>query len=123
MWLVALWGCAAATDRIGADDLHAALRSDRERYYLVDVRTRTEFDGPGGHLEGAEHLAYPGIHWRPDRIAPAPGPTVVLICLTGHRSRLPLAALRASHPQHTIVDLRGGMRAWWAAGLPTVQTP
>jgi len=43
---------------------------------------------------------------------------IVIICLTAHRS-VPVVRMLRDHGYENAVQLRGGMRAWWKAGLPT----
>lgn len=116
-WL-ALWGCSSATDRITAGALQQALQTDPGAVLLVDVRTTMEFQR--GHIEGAISKPYPGVLWDTESIAPGDAKTVVLICLSGHRSRHPLETFRKQHPTLEVVDLEGGMQSWWAEKLPTV---
>lgn len=115
------WACAPKTDRITPAALNAGLMANSADYALVDVRLGSEFEH--GHIEGAVHLPYPGTLWHTDRVSPQPGQTVVLICYTGHRSRFPMRAMRKQHPEVQVIDLEGGMRAWWAAGLPSTGEP
>ena len=118
-WLLpglALAGCAKP-DRIDALALHTALEERPTEYYVVDVRSRAEFNARGGHIVGATHIPYPGVKTRTHEITASPHQTVVLICLTGHRSRWALRAVREA-VEATVVDLRGGMVAWWQKKLP-----
>jgi rhodanese-related sulfurtransferase len=109
------------TDRIAAASLHRALKAEPERFVVVDVRTALEFRAPTGRIAGAMSRPWPGTDRAATELGIEPGQTVVLVCLTGHRSRFPMPAFRAANPEATVVDLAGGMLAWWAAGLP-VQT-
>lgn len=122
--IATLLGCGPAPkDRVSPTELQRLLEHTPQDVVVVDVRTSLEFGGSSGHIPGAVSLPYPGTHWNAGDIPASAGQTIVLICLTGHRSRLPLAAIRAAHPGTTVVDLEGGMRAWWAADLPVTSDP
>jgi hydroxyacylglutathione hydrolase len=83
---------------------------------VLDVRSDDEW--AEGHIAGAKHL-FAG------RIAQGADPgldheqRIALICGTGYRS-----AFAASHllqrGYHHLINVRGGMEAWEAAGLPTI---
>lgn len=109
---------ACAPDRIPPRALADGIAAEPERYVLVDVRSDGEWDG--GHIAGAQHVAWPGVKERAGEIVARPEQTVVLVCLSGHRSRWAMEAVRAALPNE-VIDLRGGMLAWWGAGLPTIR--
>ena len=100
-----------------SSDLEAVAETP-DHYMLVDVRSDGEWNG--GHIAGAQHLARPGIKERAGEIVARPDQTVVLVCLSGHRSRWAMESVRAAVPNE-VIDLRGGMLAWWTAGLPTIR--
>jgi len=107
------WLPFGRVSEIDAHDLHARLRGDAPPQ-VIDVRS--------------------GLEWRASRIAGAinvpvtelagwlstscldRGRPVVAICLSAHRSIPAVRMLQASG--FDACQLRGGMRAWWAAGLP-----
>ena len=105
------------SDRIGPDAL--LQRLDQPGLRILDVRTWLEFRA--SHIPRATFLGLPRATAAPGGVDVGDAATVVLICLSGHRSRLPLAGLRAAHPHTTFVDLEGGMLAWWTAGHPTAR--
>ena len=83
---------------------------------VVDVRTGPEF--AGGHIKGAlplplHRLPFSGLALNRER-------DVVLICMSGHRSRVAGFFLKMSGFDH-VVNLTGGMAAWRATGLPTAK--
>jgi len=96
-----------------ADALKARLAEGDRGLAVVDVRTGFEFRH--GHIPGA--VAVP-LHWVPFEVgalAPLRDKEVVLICLSGHRSRLAGLVLRlAGFPR--LTNLTGGMAAWRARG-------
>ena len=82
---------------------------------LVDVRTRAEFDGELGHLEGAKLLPLDELRMRMDELTGCK--PIVLICQTGKRSAMAATMLRkAGLPR--VANLAGGMARWRKLGLP-----
>lgn len=115
--LLLLVGCAARGSRIGANELARELEAHPEQYVVVDVRSDREWSGPKGHIPGASHHAYPGVQKAADAIEASPEQTVVLVCFTGHRSQWSMPEVKAAH-EGPVVDLKGGMMAWWRRDLP-----
>jgi sulfur dioxygenase len=88
----------------------------RDEVELVDVRSRAEFEGELGHLEGAKLVPLDELRSRMDELA-ATRP-VVLICQTGKRSAMAATILRkAGLPR--VANLAGGMVRWRQLGLPS----
>lgn len=110
---------ACAEHRIRADVLADALHREPDRYVVIDVRSDSEWFASGGHIADATHLAWPGIQDRAAEIVARPDQTVVLVCFTGHRSRWAMEAVDAA-VEGPVLDLRGGMLAWWGRRLPVV---
>jgi len=82
---------------------------------LLDVRE--PFEWQAGHAPKARHIPLGQLAQRV-RELPADRP-VVVVCRSGNRSARAAAALVRDHGR-TASNLRGGMRAWAAAGLPVV---
>lgn len=82
---------------------------------VIDVRARTEFDA--GHIGGAEHR-FLGRLLREVRELDRSRPLVAQ-CLGGGRSAIATSILQRAG--FDVTNLRGGFRAWAAAGLPVVQ--
>ncbi len=83
---------------------------------IVDVRTAPEFDS--GHIASAipvplHTLPFADLNIGTDR-------DVVLICLSGHRSRVAGFFLKMAGFDH-IINLTGGMAAWQSTGLPVAK--
>jgi rhodanese-related sulfurtransferase len=83
---------------------------------IVDVREDSEFVGALCHIPGAQlaplrELAARAQDW--DKDLP-----VVLVCRSGRRSA-EAAALLARMGFRQVLNLRGGMEAYRASGLPT----
>ena len=117
--LITLTGCAAG-DRVRPETLATSLGD--ARFYVVDVRSDREWQGPRGHVPGATHLAWPEVTREAGSLAPGPDQTVVLVCYTGHRSRWSMRAVREAVTV-PVVDLKGGMLAWWKRDLPVSVEP
>ncbi|HEY3267292.1 MAG TPA: rhodanese-like domain-containing protein [Armatimonadota bacterium] len=81
--------------------------------FALDVRTPGEFSA--GRIPGAHNIPVDRLKGRASE-APRDR-TVVVICLSGHRSRMAIGQLRALG-YTDLVNLSGGMMAWRAAGLP-----
>ncbi|WP_020578644.1 rhodanese-like domain-containing protein [Actinopolymorpha alba] len=83
---------------------------------IVDVRTAEEY--AAGHIPGALNVPLDRI---PVRAGTLPRGEVVTACSMGNRSRQ--GAERLARQGRTAVSLRGGTKAWAAAGLPVVTGP
>lgn len=117
--LTSLFACRAPFERISPTDLAQTLEQDPQRVVLIDVRSAAEFQGSWGHLPGAINLPYPTtLAEQIGNVTVQPDQIVVLICLSGHRSKW---ALPDIHNQLSVpvLDLEGGMLAWWQNDLPT----
>ncbi|MFI0898090.1 rhodanese-like domain-containing protein [Streptomyces sp. NPDC020983] len=79
---------------------------------LLDVREQGEWDA--GHAPGAVHAALSRLSAGAALPAAAQGRPVVVICRSGHRSQQ--AARLLADRGVDAVDVRGGMKAWAAAG-------
>ena len=85
--------------------------------YLLDVRTKEEFDG--GHIGGAHNLdvTAPDFEERAKRELPK-NKRIAVYCGSGKRSAK--ASQDLSAEGFKVVNLDGGLAAWIAAGLPVV---
>lgn len=101
-------------DRTGPEALAARLARGDPGVLVVDVRTRTEFRH--GHIPGALSVPLHLLVFRLRDLAAARDREVVLVCLTGHRSRAAGLVLRAAGLSR-LTNLSGGMAAWRARGL------
>lgn len=108
-------GCAAKAGRVKAAELATML--DRDDVVFVDVRSRAEFRAPAGHVPGAIHAPWPDIKETAAALPVSADQTVVLLCFTGHRSQWAKPHV-AEATGATVLDLQGGMLAWWAKELP-----
>lgn len=122
MLAAVLAGCGAKGERMAARELYRALEERPGDFVVVDVRSEREWRGPRGHLAGASHHAWPDVKRTAGEIVARPDQTVVLVCFTGHRSQWAMEAVAAA-VEAKVVDLRGGMMAWWRHDLPVVVEP
>jgi rhodanese-related sulfurtransferase len=87
--------------------------------FLVDVREPDEY--ASGFIEGAVNIPIRELAQQLDAL-PGMGEKIVVICGSGTRSAIGMAALQLLGYQD-VTSLAGGMRAWKAAGLPVVTEP
>jgi rhodanese-related sulfurtransferase len=95
-------------------DAHEAVRLVGDGAVLLDVREADEWQA--GHAPDATHIPMSELSRRTAEV-----PTdrlVVCVCHVGARSAAVAAALANAGWQ--TANLRGGMNAWEAAGLPVV---
>lgn len=83
---------------------------------LVDVRTVREWRK--SRVPGARWASMGDLRHRPAALGLDPDRPVVAICLTAHRS-IPAVRVLRRQGFKEVCQLKGGMRAWWGAGLPT----
>jgi rhodanese-related sulfurtransferase len=96
---------------LSPDDVCACLAE----FHVVDVREGFEFNGPVGHVAGAEHHPLGSL-----TVSLADHPAVermLLVCGSGRRARTAVALLQGQGFWDATC-LAGGMRAWVAAGHP-----
>jgi glyoxylase-like metal-dependent hydrolase (beta-lactamase superfamily II)/rhodanese-related sulfurtransferase len=87
----------------------------RSAVHLLDVRSKAEFDGELGHLEGAQLVPLDELR---ARVAEVPNALpVVVICQTGKRSALGASILEKAG--YRAANLAGGLVAWRQHGLPS----
>ena len=79
---------------------------------VVDVRERYEYDA--GHVEGTWHIELDRLASEAETIGR--DKPVIFLCHVGSRSGMATQAFRASG--YEAYNLRGGISAWVAAGLP-----
>lgn len=86
-----------------------------EELYVLDVRSKGEFEGELGRLKSA-HLV--PLNELRDRIEEIPGDRpVVVVCQSGKRSAMAAEILRkAGHEK--VANVSGGMIQWTRLGLP-----
>jgi rhodanese-related sulfurtransferase len=90
------------------------LREHLHEVELVDVRSRAEFEGELGHLEGSKLLPLDELRTRMDEIATTR--PVVFICQTGKRSAMAATLLRKAG-RSQVANLAGGLVRWRELGF------
>ncbi|UER54886.1 rhodanese-like domain-containing protein [Kineosporiaceae bacterium SCSIO 59966] len=105
---VGLWNLFG--NRLPAVDAETARELVAGEAVMLDVREATEWRA--GHAPHAVHVPLGRIAEAPKRLRA--GRQVVVVCRSGNRSRQATRRLRELGID--AVNLRGGMRAWQAAG-------
>ena len=113
------------TEQVAPEELPAAIARGA---HVIDVRSAVTRE-PEGHIPGAVVVERLVLEWRLDpqgawRMADGPGydDEVIVVCNEGYHSSLAARDLRALGFARAT-DLRGGFRAYRAAGLPVAALP
>ncbi len=85
---------------------------------LIDVRTPGAFSS--GHIKGARNLSLESLSTAVRAGEVTSDAPVALICARGGRSAQACVRLTKVFGFSNVTNVRGGMAAWTAAGLPTV---
>ena len=110
------WLPFGSTDEITSSELGRLLGDPSTQ--IVDVRFESEFEQ--SHIAGARNL--PITRFTRDAIEALqldPELRTVCICLSAHRS-IPAVRQLESLGFSQVVQLAGGMKAWWAGDHPCV---
>ncbi len=106
----------AAMDVLDASEVSEHLRSPTPPL-LLDVREPEEFVGELGHIEGSILVPLDALEHRLPKLSGYVDREVIVVCRAGARSASAGAILQRAG-FHAVKNLRGGMLAWCAAGLP-----
>lgn len=98
-------------------DLHKKLTNGQPPQ-ILDVRTHKEWRD--SHIEGAINASITSLRATLDNLNLDPDHPTVTICRSAHRS-IPAVRLLSKAGFADICQLKGGMQAWWKAGLPIVE--
>lgn len=111
-----LTACTNQTEsqKLEADAFESQLENTPERY-LIDVRTKEEFDA--GHLERAENFDWNSPAFQEQIRKLDVSKAVFVYCLSGGRSEAAAEFLRESGFK-MVYELDGGMLSWRNAGKP-----
>lgn len=82
---------------------------------VIDVREPDEFQGPLGHIQGAQNIPLNRVQLAPENLAREERP-VVMVCHTDRRSAAAAQVVVRAGGRDVSV-LRGGMVAWRANRL------
>lgn len=87
---------------------------------IIDVRSRAEFES--FHIPGAVNVPFPATLAELAAVSPDPTLSVVVVCLTGHRSS-PVVSQMQKGGYTAVTNLTWGMLAWKILGGETVSGP
>ncbi len=107
-------GRLSSAEQIGT--LEATRLINNENPLLLDVREPNEY--VSGHLPDALHIPLSQIKDRSGELAKYATRPVIVYCERGMRSSSAASAL-SKLGFSRVLELRGGLRAWRDAGLPT----
>ncbi|MFJ9107541.1 rhodanese-like domain-containing protein [Streptomyces sp. NPDC102283] len=102
--------------RLSIGEARTRTGGERPEAVLLDVREEAEWRT--GHAPGAVHAPLTALAAGTVLPAPARERPLVVICRSGHRSRRAVRLLAERGAD--VVDVRGGMIAWAALGLPVI---
>lgn len=114
------WREAGLPIERGATLTPEQLQEHRERYQVLDVRERSEFEE--GHIPGASHAYVGELEERLPRLGLSLDMPVAVTCGVGHRAGLG-ASILLRHGFRDVSNLLGGMTAWKRLDLPIEQGP
>ncbi len=104
-------------EQVDVQELASEIKRD-ETMTVLDVRSDDEWRG--GHIAGARHL-FAGRIAQGEDPGLDPQGRVALICGSGYRSAF-AASLLMQRGYCRLINVRGGMDAWEAAGLPILSS-
>jgi len=126
-WLIVLMAfmplaCASvesegSLNRLGPDEFESAAKSDASAY-ILDVRTPGEYQR--GHIAGASMLDFYSSGFSEGIKTLPKDKTIYIYCQSSNRSMQAVKMLQNAGIQK-IVELKGGMGAWYAAGKNTIR--
>ncbi|WP_097869318.1 rhodanese-like domain-containing protein [Streptomyces sp. rh34] len=102
--------------RLSLGEARARTDGERPEAVLLDVREKPEWRT--GHAPGAVHAPLTALAAGAALPAAARERPLVVICRSGHRSQQAVKLLAERGAE--AVDVKGGMIAWAAAGLPVI---
>lgn len=108
------WVPFGRVPEISASELHTRLTTDSPPQVL-DVRTALEWKT--SRISGSMNVPITQLPDQLDRLGLDPQRPVVTICLSAHRS-IPAVRLLRERGYQYVVQLAGGMKAWWASDFP-----
>lgn len=88
-----------------------AMISASEDVILLDVRTRAEFDGELGHIEGAINIPVQELERRLGEIEKYRGRKIIVYCRSGNRSRR-ASRILVEHGFKNVYNMVGGILRW-----------
>lgn len=112
------WGCSTEGSRsVTAEEALSMIQND-SGVVLLDVRTKEEFEGELGHLEGAVLIPVQELGKRSSELLPFKDRTILAYCRTGRRSLKATEML--TEQGYRVFNVEGGMVGWNNKNLPHV---
>ncbi|MGD9223920.1 MAG: rhodanese-like domain-containing protein [Desulfobacteraceae bacterium] len=111
------WLPFGSVPEISPMDLHKKLTNGQPPQ-ILDVRTDKEWGD--SRIKGAVNVPITSLRATLNSLDLDPDRPTVTICRSAHRS-IPAVRLLSNVGFTDICQLKGGMQAWWKAGLPTVK--
>jgi rhodanese-related sulfurtransferase len=111
------WIPFGSVPEISPKELHAKLGGDGVPF-ILDVRTHREWKA--SRIKGSTNVSITSLRANLKNLDLDPARPVIAICLSAHRSIPAVRALRDAGFSNAC-QLKGGMLAWWKAGLPVVK--
>ena len=94
----------------------AIMQMEEIKPLILDVRTQEEWDNLG-YIEGAELLPVTELSSSLDKLPQNLDDPIIIYCASGNRGNFALLYLK-SLGYTNVQNLRGGYKAWLAAGYP-----
>ena len=88
------------------------------KWFVIDIRTKEERYDDFGFIPGSLWIPLDSDSFQEQVFHLALEHTVVLVCLSGHRSEEACQHLRSMIPQDLVYSLEGGLLAWRSFQLP-----
>ena len=96
-------------ESISAADLQQIIMNDSTAFVL-DVRTKPEYNGPLGHIAKAKLIPVQELAARIGDLEKHKDRNIYVICRSGNRSRTASSILVGN--EYKPINILGGMRAW-----------
>jgi len=103
------------TQNVSVDDVSAMLK-DKNKYFLLDVRTQEEYDD--GFIENSILIPVTELESRLSEV-PSDKP-IIVYCRSGNRS-LKAADLLIENKYSPVYNMLGGINEWIKKGYPVVK--
>ena len=101
--------------RFAIDTTDATRLFNRDQAVFIDIRNENAYQK--SHLPGAINIPLEHVDKRKDKLQRFSGQTMIVYCDTGSTTLKAVKALQAQG-WDKVHQLRGGINAWRAAGLP-----
>ena len=113
------WDSGNETYRVVSPREAFDLSRGADGVFLLDVRTREEYNNELGHVEHAVLIPVDELEPRLEELEPHKGKPIIAICRSGIRSGR-AAGILTRHG-FSAMNMTGGMIRWNLEGLPVVR--